>query len=150
MSKAVKRKGKRIMWIAIIVVVVLGGVAVGGLMVDGPGRREIAELSISSMDFKNLRDGTYIGEYQGTKSHIRDTKVEVTIKGGKIANIKILKGALDKDGNPSKLKDGKGIGDIYDNVIKSETLQVDVVSGATITSKTHLKALENALKQAQK
>jgi hypothetical protein len=32
---------------------------------------------------------------------------------------------------------------------KKRTLQVDVISGATLTSKTHLKALENALEQAR-
>lgn len=31
----------------------------------------------------------------------------------------------------------------------SQTLEVDVISGATVTSKAHLKALENALEQAQ-
>ncbi|QAT63508.1 FMN-binding protein [Acidilutibacter cellobiosedens] len=38
---------------------------------------------------------------------------------------------------------------MFDNVVKSQTLQVDVINGATLTSKVHLKALENALKQAQ-
>ncbi|HHV58206.1 MAG TPA: FMN-binding protein, partial [Firmicutes bacterium] len=34
-------------------------------------------------------------------------------------------------------------------VIKSQSLQVDVISGATLTSKAHLKAVENALEQAE-
>ena len=38
---------------------------------------------------------------------------------------------------------------IFDDVQKSKSLQVDVISGATLTSKVHLKALEDALKQAQ-
>jgi uncharacterized protein with FMN-binding domain len=33
--------------------------------------------------------------------------------------------------------------------LSSQSLQVDVISGATLTSKTHLKALEDALKKAQ-
>ena len=67
---------------------------------------------------------------------------------GEISNVKILKGAIDKEGKPLLLKDGKSVQYIFDDVRKKRTLQVDVISGATITSKTHLKALENALEQA--
>lgn len=101
------------------------------------------------MDFKKLNDGVYLGEYIGTKNHSRDTKVQAIISGDKISDIEILKGALDKEGKPSELTGGLSIGDLFDNVIKSQSLQVDVISGATLTSKTHLKALENALEQAQ-
>lgn len=47
------------------------------------------------------------------------------------------------------LKGGLGIDDLFNKAIQSETLGVDVISGATVTSKSHLKALEDALMQAQ-
>lgn len=106
-------------------------------------------LVINSVNFNNFRDGTYVGEYKGTKGSFRNTQIEVTILGGKISNIKILKGALDKDGLPIELAYGLTIEDLFGNVVKSQSLQVDAISGATLTSKTHLKALENALKQAE-
>ncbi len=56
---------------------------------------------------------------------------------------------MDIEGKPAKLTGDKSISDLFENVIKSQTLQVDVISGATLTSKTHLKALENAIRQAQ-
>ncbi|MNW67989.1 FMN-binding domain protein [compost metagenome] len=59
-----------------------------------------------------------------------------------------MKGALDKEGKPAVLTGGVSIGDLFSNIVKSQSLQVDVISGATLTSKVHLKALENALKQA--
>jgi uncharacterized protein with FMN-binding domain len=150
MSNIGKRKGQRKMWIVIlIIVVVIAAGALGGILADAPGRREIAEFSFPLIDFKNLRNGTYVGEYKGTKSHSRDTKVEVTISRGEISDVKILKGAVDKEGKPAKLTGGRSIDDLFSNVIKSQTLQVDVISGATLTSKTHLRALENALEQAQ-
>jgi len=40
--------------------------------------------------------------------------------------------------------------DLFDNVEKSKSLDVDTISGATLTAKIHLKALENALKKAEK
>lgn len=137
------------MWITIVVIVaILGGAAVAGILADAPGRREIEELTFSDVEFKNLRTGTFIGEYKGTKAHTRDVKVEVTVSGGEIKDIKVLKGALDKDGTPVKLKDGLSIDDLFNSAVQSQTLLVDAISGATITSKAHLKALENALKQA--
>jgi len=75
--------------------------------------------------------------------------VKVTISGGEISDIEILKGAVDKEGQPLKIKAGKSIEDLFNEVVESESLQVDVISGATLTSKTHLKALENALEQAK-
>ncbi|MNW05080.1 FMN-binding domain protein [compost metagenome] len=90
-----------------------------------------------------------MGQFTGTKDHFRDTKVQVTVTAGQISDIQILKGALDKNGEPLELKSGLSIADLFNHVIKSQSLQVDVISGATLTSKAHLKALENALKQAQ-
>ncbi|WP_217492822.1 FMN-binding protein [Bacillus sp. FJAT-27264] len=121
----------------------------GGILSSAPGRREVEELTIGVMDFQKLRDGIYVGEYIGTKDHSRDTKVRARISEGRISDIIILKGALDKQGTPAKLNGGLSIGDLFGKVMKSQSLQVDVISGATLTSKVHLKALENALEQAR-
>ena len=137
------------MWIVILIVVIIAAGILAGLLADAPGRREIAGLTFSEVDFENLRNGKFVGEYKGTKSHLRDTKVEVMVSGGDISDIKIIKGAVDKEGKPSKLAGDKSISDLFEKVIESQTLQVDVISGATLTSKTHLKALENAMQQAQ-
>lgn len=149
MSKSEKRKGKTKMWITIVVIVaILGGAALAGILADAPGRREIGELTFSDVGFKNLRAGTFIGEYKGTKAHTRDVKVEITVSGGEISDIKVLKGALSKDGTSAELTGGRSVDDLFNSAVQSQTLKVDVISGATITSKAHLKALENALEQA--
>lgn len=148
MSKSKKRKGKSKMWI-IVVVAILGVAMLGGILADAPGRNEIKELTFSNLKLKNLRNGTFVGEYKGTKSKSRDTKVEITVSEGEISDIKILKGALDKDGKPAKLTGGRSVNDLFSNVVQSQTLEVDVISGATLTSKTHLKALENAIEQSE-
>ncbi|MBI4857820.1 MAG: FMN-binding protein [Acetobacterium woodii] len=149
MSKPEKRKVKK-MWIVLLIIIAVIGVGLmGALLADAPGRREAGELVFSDVRFKNLVDGTYVGEFKGEKSHLRDAKVEVTISGGEIANVTILKGAVDKEGKPAKLTGGQDIDDLFNAAIQTQTLQVDVISGATLTSKAHLKALENALKQAQ-
>ena len=151
MKSSIRRKGKIRMWI--IVFVILGVIAIalaGGILASEPGRREIKNLTIDTVDFKKLRDGTYIGEYKGTKDKSRDTEVEVIISSGKVKNIKTLKAILNKEGKPAELNvKGLTIDDLFGKVIESQSLQVDVISGATLTSKAHLKAVENALEQAE-
>ncbi|MDF2922302.1 MAG: FMN-binding domain protein [Paenibacillaceae bacterium] len=150
MGNAAGRKGKKKMWIGIAITAgIIAAVSAGGILFTEQGRREVRELKIAAMDFKKLRDGTYVGEYKGIKDHSRDTQIEATVSGGKLSGIKIKKGALDKTGNPAKLTGGLSIDDLFDKVIESQSLQVDVISGATLTSKAHLKGLENALEQAQ-
>jgi uncharacterized protein with FMN-binding domain len=134
-----------------ILLMVLGVIALGGvvaILADTPERQELQTLAIGSIDFANLKDGTYIGEYSGNKGNSRDASVEVTISGGEITAIQIRKGAVDSDGNPEELADGMTMDHVFQRVIASKSLQVDAISGATLTSKAHLKALENALAQA--
>lgn len=148
MKNSEKKKGAGKLWSVLLIIFgVLVIVALVFVFADAPGRHEIQQLSFRG-EFTELNDGTYVGEYNGTKSHLRDTRLEVRISDGEISNVKILKGAIDKEGKPLILKDGKSVQYIFDDVRKKRTLQVDVISGATITSKTHLKALENALEQA--
>ena len=144
-----KKKKNKGLFLMMLIVITIALIFIVGIIISAPGRQEIKNLVINSVNFNNLRDGTYVGDYIGTKDHTRDTQIEVTITGGKISNIKILKGALKNDGEPIKLNDGLTIENLFSDVINSQSLKVDAISGATLTSKTHLKALENALKQAE-
>ena len=145
------RKTKKRRWWLIPVVILLVFIIVGAaaILSDAPARREIAALTIGSVDFTNLKDGTYIGSFTGVEGSMRDTTVEVTISDGTVSSFRILKGAVDETGVPLEIGNGQTVLDLFDRVKDAESMQVDVVSGATLTSKTHLKALENALMQAQ-
>lgn len=133
------------------IILILVGIIAGGTLIaflaDAPERQKLKTMTIEDVDFTNLRDGIYAGEYSKSKNKSRNTAVEATISGGKITDIRILKGALDRDGRPAELTQGMTIADLFQNVIQSQSLQVDTISGATLTSKAHLKALESALKQ---
>ena len=150
MRKIKKRKGIVKMWIILLVIV--GGIAavlIGGMVFDARSRREVKELVIENVDFAKLQDGTYTGEFVGKQGRLRNATVEVTIKSGEVSGIKIVKGAVDKDGKALELTHGKSVKDLFQNALNAKSLQVDVISGATLTSKAHLKALENALPKAQ-
>ena len=143
-----KRKGKIKMWI-LIVLGVLALTMGGGILFTGPGRRELMEMTFAAMDFKSLPKGTYIGEYKGTKDQFRNEKVQVTISENGVAGIKVLEGPVLKEGKPVEIRNGLTIDDLSQRIVMSQSLAVDVISGATLTSKAHLRAVENALSNAR-
>ncbi len=142
-----KKRGRLRMWILIVLGVIVVGVGIGFLVME-PGRREAMNVTFADLDFSSLRDGTYTGEYRGARDSLRNCKVEVTIASGKVAAVRVLEGALAKGDKPVEIRSGQTIDALFDRVIDSQSLKVDVISGATITSKVHLKAVENALEQA--
>lgn len=127
-----------IVMLVIFVVIVAGG----AILFTSGERREGRSLSITDVDFKQLNDGTYIGEYEGGQFKWRANEVQVTVSSGKVTDIKLLK----HKENQSPEFTYK----LYDRVIESQSLQVDTISGATITSKAYLKSVENALVKAQR
>ncbi|MCE1196216.1 FMN-binding protein [bacterium] len=79
-------------------------------------------------------NGVYTGSYDGG---LVKATVSVALAAGRITSIKIVK----HDCSPI----GKKGEAIVDRVVERQTLQVDVVSGATGSSKVLLKAIEIAL-----
>jgi uncharacterized protein with FMN-binding domain len=85
-------------------------------------------------DLSAKADGVYTGSYDGG---LVKATVSVTLAAGRIASIQILK----HDCSPI----GKKGEAIVVRVVERQTLAVDVVSGATGSSKVLLKAIETAL-----
>ena len=136
----------------IIILSVLGLIIIFmavGILATSSGRNEIKDMQISNIPFNGLKDGTYIGEYVGTKDNFRDTEGKITVLGGKITDIKVTKGILSgKEASELNTKK-ETIYDLFDRIISSQSLGVDIISGATLTSKTHLKAVENAVEKSK-
>ncbi len=149
MKKKVNRTKKRRIWIVVLVIFGVIVVGIGGaILLTEPGRQEIKNLVIDSIDFTKLQDGVYVGEYKGTRDSFRNTKVQVTVASGEVVEITVLQGVLDKQGKPVKMIGGLSVDDLSDRVLSKQTLQVDIISGATLSSKAHLEAVENAIEQA--
>ena len=95
-------------------------------------------LEINPVDISLIKDGQYIGEYSyGSYLY----KINVSIKNGKYNTITVL--------SNGKTKQAK-MAEVFDNVLNEQRNDVDVISGATTTSKAFLKALENALENANR
>jgi uncharacterized protein with FMN-binding domain len=133
------------MWgwlIALVIVVGLGIAGWIGWMYLAREHREAGSVPIKAVDFKRLKDGTFHGAYAGGMYKWRANECDVTVAAGKVTGIQIAssKDPSSKTTQPQTL---------YDRVIQAQSLQVDTISGATYTSKAYLKAVENALEQAE-
>ena len=99
-------------------------------------------LSLQGCSEKTLyKNGDYYGESEGYYSNI---KVMVTISGGKIFEISIV-----EHNEPEILADI-----VFEKlppiIIKKNSTDVDIISGASYTSKSLIEAVENALMEARK
>jgi uncharacterized protein with FMN-binding domain len=119
--------------------IALLGLALLGLALSlslvGCDSDEIDKLVIADVDLASVKDGVYEAEQDNSPV---TAKVQVEVKDGKIASIKVV-------------KHGHGPGhsakNITDRVIAAQSLKVDSVSGATGSSKVMLKAIESALEK---
>ncbi|MBN2392640.1 MAG: FMN-binding protein [Anaerolineae bacterium] len=129
----------------IIAFVVVAGLGIGG----GIGwsklskeHQEARSLPLDAVDFSKLNDGVYHGAYAGGMYKWRVNECDVTVADGKVTGIQL---AVSQDPGGKNTQHEA----LYDRVIAAQSLQVDTISGATLTSKAYLQAIENALVQAQ-
>jgi len=121
---------KVIIGILICLVVVIGG---GRLFIHLMSKNLVKDVAITNIELSNFEDGEYLGEFY--KEPV-NAEVKVIVENKKIADIVILKHEHGLGGKGEQ---------IIDKVLESQSLDVDVISGATASSKVILKAIENAL-----
>lgn len=90
------------------------------------------KIVVSNLDLSNLEAGIYTGECSLSPVKV---VVEVYVKDKTIKDIEILE-------HQNGL--GKKAETVIEQVIKEQKLDVDLVAGATVSSKVILKAVENA------
>ena len=124
------KKSKKVLLIIFFVVSFL---LIAGKIIVGNMVRNVQNISVSMPDLLNVQDGNYICEYSITPLHV---KVEVSVSNHRITNITIL-------------QHDNGLGStaesIVNDVMEEQSLEIDAVSGATVSSKCILKAVENAI-----
>jgi uncharacterized protein with FMN-binding domain len=91
-------------------------------------------MIINPIDVSQLKDGVYKGKYNGGRW---SNQVNVTMKNKKVTQIAIVKSVVFEKPEVSR--------ELINKVIKKQNTNVDVISGATVTSKAYLKSIENAL-----
>ncbi len=121
---------KVVMWVVIVFVVV----AAVAVVVMTRGMGDVKKVELKGIDLSGVPDGAYQGHFEGARW---TNTVEVTVENKKITAINVVSPPLFIEDNFSSK--------IINGVIEKQSLEVDVVSGATVTTKAILKAIENAL-----
>lgn len=98
------------------------------------------EAAVDAAAAVSYKDGSYKGTGKGNNG---DITVEVTVEGGKITAI-----AMTDHEETEGLYEPAETG-VIEAIIKSQTTDVDTVSGATNTSNGIIEAVDNALKEAK-
>ena len=83
-----------------------------------------------------IADGVYRGNYDMASTPVKAT-VDVFIQNHQIIGIDILEHSCSPIGKKAER--------IIDIITERQSLNIDVISGATVSSKTLIKAVENAL-----
>ncbi len=123
-----KKKNKVLMVIGIAAIVIVIMIA-GGLFAVTRGLSEMQELVINDVNPGMLPDGVYTGEFSRYRW---SNTVKVTVESGSIMDIQPnSRGALEQE--------------LSDRIVAAQSLLVDINTGATVSSKAFLKAVEEAL-----
>lgn len=115
----------------------LAGVLSGGIYLKHVAdyQRAVRETVIQEVNLSRVADGTYTGEYDVGFVY---AKVEVTVAGGAITDVRILEHKNGR-GGPAEAVTGA--------IVDQQRIGVDAVTGATNSSTVLKKAVENALRQ---
>ena len=126
----------RKVWIALGIVLALA-LAIGAFISIKVRRykEKVRATTIEDVPLSQVRDGVYEGYYD---VDLVKARVRVTVKDHRIENVELVEHEHGR-GEKAEVLPRK--------VVEEQSVNVDIVSGATSSSKTILKAIENALRQ---
>lgn len=120
--------------IVLIIVILMITTAAGGIFYLTCGMSELEDISLNGIKPSDLKDGVYMGSYVSGRW---TNTLEVHVEGSRVSKINVFD-------NVRFVQDGVSDA-LFEKVISAQDTRVDTVSGATVTSKAYLKAIENAL-----
>jgi uncharacterized protein with FMN-binding domain len=97
----------------------------------------VRRLTIEPVDLSRVADGTYPGAFKAGRFSF---SVKVTVKDHRIEAVRSTGRAQAQDAFARK---------IFERIVAQQSVKVDTVSGASLTTKAVSKAVENALRAAQ-
>ena len=130
-----KKRIRIIIAVVCVVILIAAAYFINYMLRVNRYQEEVSNLTYSDINISNIADGSYTGECDVDFIY---AKVEVNVKDGKITGIKLLE---------HKNERGSSAEAITDKIVKEQRIDVDVISGATNSSKVIKKAVENALEQ---
>ena len=106
------------------------------VMLTSCSTNRIRDIHVALPDLADKADGTYRGEQSISGTPVKVT-LDVILRNHVISSINIVRHFCSPIGRKAE--------SITEQIVEQQSLDVDVVSGATASSKAILKAVENAL-----
>ncbi len=127
------KKVLKVIGIVVLVMIIASG---GMLIYMSRGLSEGREMVIQEVDLSNVEDGIYDGSHQGGRW---SNRISVTVKDHEITEIEVIEDISFSDETVKNR--------IIEAVIGQQSTQVDLVSGATVSSKAYLQSIQQAFQQ---
>jgi uncharacterized protein with FMN-binding domain len=99
----------------------------------------------STLSSGSFKDGTYVGSE--VDAYYGLVKVQATIQNGKISDVQFLE--YPQDRRTSQRINSIAVPDLQQEALQTQTANVDVISGATLTSQAFQVSLQAALDAAR-
>jgi len=129
------KKKRILMWTLIALVLIFLAAQVAMKKIES-NLNGLMALELADIDLEKAKDGIYTGSYSALPVA---AEVKVTLEEHRIVSIELI-----------EHKHGQGANAVIlpEIVVQAQSLDVDLVAGATYSSKVILKAIEDALLQA--
>ncbi len=102
--------------------------------------------SHSAAQAATLHDGTFTG---GTyDAYYGNVQVQATIRGGQISDVKAVQ--FPNHSRTSRSINAQALPYLQQEVADAQSGKIDIISGATLTSRAYIKSLRDALNQSAK
>lgn len=118
----------------------LCGVALGAPL-DATAIIDPAAAAQPVKSTKGIADGSYTGA--AFDAYFGMVQVQANIKGGRLASVKVLKYPSAK--NTSRRINRYALPVLEQEVVSAQSTNVNLVSGATLTSRAYLRSLKSAI-----
>lgn len=132
-----RKRGKGCLVAILIVIGLIAAMIIGFLYYAGKNAKSYDAMDYSNLDLSKVEDGTYVGNEDGG---LVKAKVEVTVVDHIITKITILE---------HDCGTGKPAEAIVDQMVIDNRIDVDGVSGATLSSDVIKTAVYNALMESK-
>jgi len=122
-----------------------GAAASSGSTGSSSGATGSTSTGTSGVTVSGLADGDYTGAAANTR--YGPVQVQVTVSGGQITNVQVPE-YPNSNGRDRRINES-AIPRLVSETVQAQSAQIDMVSGATYTSRGYLSSLQSAIDQAQ-
>lgn len=129
------KRDKRKWWLFLLIPLVIITLGIIVIQLVTAGEKDKIQLTGQSFNQLRLTEGQVEGSF---RQSVVSVKVKLNITNNKVKSIDLLEHTTGL---------GKKAETIIDTVIEQQRTDVDTISGATLSSKVILKAIENAIEQ---